>query len=192
MNLRFYLLSFLFFSCSVLQNNNFVYRAENLSKGNTFVYALPFTKGQSFYVLQGYESLFSHRGDYAVDFKMKRGTPVLSARSGRVIFVRQTDTKGGVGKRFVGTGNGITIQHNDGTYAHYWHLQHNGVLVAVGDSVQVGQHIAFSGNTGFSAFPHLHFEVTRKSTKSEDDFPVRFQTAGGAQFLKPLRRYKAL
>ena len=143
-------------------------------------------------VVQGNESLFSHAGDYAIDFKMKPGTKVMAARGGVVVRVRDSTKTGGLGKKYVGTANGITIQHSDGTYGHYLHLQYKGALVVVGDTVQLGQHIGFSGSTGFSAFPHLHFEVTRQPQVSHDDFPVQFQTRGGIKFLQPLHWYKAL
>ena len=182
---------FVFSSCFALQNNGFISRADALMKGHNYVYMLPYERGTMHRVAQGYESLFSHYGDYAIDFKMKRGTKVLAARSGVVVFVKQSDVRGGVGKKYVGTGNGITVLHSDGTYAHYWHLQHNGAFVSVADSVQQGQIIGLSGDTGFSAFPHLHFEVTRSLQKSKDDFPVLFLTKKGPKFLQPLRRYKA-
>jgi murein DD-endopeptidase MepM/ murein hydrolase activator NlpD len=156
------------------------------------VYALPFEKGKKAWVVQGYESFFSHKGDYAIDFKVKNGTRIMAAREGVVVFAREHFEKGGIGKKYVGTGNGITIKHADGTYAHYWHLQHNGALVAVGDTVQQGQWIGLSGDTGFSAFPHLHFEVTRQPRISRDDFPVLFFTERGPKFLQPLRWYKSL
>lgn len=143
-------------------------------------------------VMQGYESLFSHKGDYAIDFKMKPGTKVLAAREGLVWFVRDSVVAGGVGKKYVGQANGITVKHADGTYGHYWHLMPKGSLVKVGDTVSRGQWIGLSGSTGFSAFPHLHFEVTRQPQISHDDFPVFFETDKGIKFLQPLRRYKAL
>jgi murein DD-endopeptidase MepM/ murein hydrolase activator NlpD len=190
------LLKLLFFlvisSCSVLQNNSFISRADKLMGNHYFVYSLPYEKEKSYIVVQGYESLFSHAGDYAIDFKMRPGTKILAARDGVVIFSRETNTTGGIGKKYVGNGNGITIKHSDSTYAHYWHLQHNGALVAVGDTVQQGQLIGLSGNTGFSAFPHLHFEVTRQPRISKEDIPVLFLTKKGIKFLQPLRRYKAL
>lgn len=185
-------LCFLFSSCTVLQNNNFIAHAESLMGDHAWVYSLPFQRGTHYRVAQGYQSLFSHYGNYAVDFKMPIGTPVLAARGGVVVFVRQSDTTHGIRHKNVGTGNGITIQHSDGTYAHYWHLQHNGARVAVGDSVAEGQWIALSGNTGFTAFPHLHFEVTRTPQKGKSDFPVLFLTANRPKFLQPLRRYTSL
>jgi len=181
-----------FSSCGVVQNNDFISRAEVLMADHFHVYSLPFEKDKSYFVVQGYESMFSHKGDYAIDFKMKQGTKVMAARDGIVVFVRESNSEGGMKKKHVGKGNGITIRHNDSTHAHYWHLQHNGALVSIGDTVQQGQLIGLSGNTGFSAFPHLHFEVTRQTRISREDFPVLFYTKSGPKFLQPFRRYKAL
>lgn len=179
-------------SCSVLQNASVTERAEGLMAGHSFAYALPYQKGTSHWVVQGYESFFSHTGDYAIDFKMKPGTKVCAARDGIVVFARESNIEGGIGKKYIGKGNGISVKHADGTFAHYWHLQHNGALVSAGDTVQQGQVIGLSGSTGFSAFPHLHFEVTREPRISRDDFPVWFTTAHGIKFLQPLKRYKAV
>ncbi|GAA4741280.1 M23 family metallopeptidase [Flavisolibacter ginsenosidimutans] len=179
-------------SCAVLQSNEFISRAVILAGNHNNVYFLPYESGTAHYVVQGYESLFSHHGDFAIDFKMKPGTKVMAARSGVVVFVRQSTARGGVGKRYAGTGNGVTVKHSDCSFAHYWHLQQNGALVSVGDSVEQGQCIGLSGSTGFSAFPHLHFEVTRALQKKRTSFPVPFLTEKGAKFLQPLRRYKAM
>ncbi len=179
-------------SCAVLQNNSFVLRSTYLMRNDSFVYALPYQKGTSHLVAQGYESLLSHAGDYAIDFKMKQGTKVMAAREGIVVYVRDSMRAGGVGKKYVGTANSIAIKHSDGTYGHYLHLQYKGAIVAVGDSIRQGQWIGLSGSTGFSAFPHLHFEVTRKPAVSDDDFPIPFLTKKGAKFLQPLHWYKAL
>lgn len=181
-----------FTSCTTLQNNSFVYGQPFTATDSVDVYSLPFEKGACFLVVQGYRSMLSHKGDYAIDFRMKRGTPIHAARGGVVVFARDTFRAGGIGKKFVGTGNGITIRHSDGSFAHYWHLQHGGVLVSVGETVTRGQKIGLSGDTGFSAFPHLHFEVTFTNRISRGDFPVYFKTARGVKFLQPLRCYKAI
>ena len=143
-------------------------------------------------MVQGYRSFFSHYDDIAIDFKMKPGTGVCAARDGVVVFVRETNTTGGIGKKYLGQANGIVVKHSDNTYAHYLHLQYNGALVNVGDTVRQGQLIGLSGSTGFSAFPHLHFEVTEGLRKARRQIPVRFHTEKGDIFLQPLRRYKAL
>lgn len=179
-------------SCTVLQNNAVVYRRSKTLPDTAFVYSLPYAKNTSPRVVQGYYSFFSHQGDFAIDFKMKPGTGVYAAREGVVVFVREDQTRGGVSKKYVGKANRITIKHNDGTYAHYLHLQHNGAFVNVGDTVKQGQIIGLSGSTGFSAFPHLHFEVTGGMQTAKDEIPVRFRTEKGAVFLQPLRRYKAM
>ena len=179
-------------SCSVLQNNYLLYALSITMCDTAFVYSLPYQKGTSHVVVQGGHSLFSHKGYFAVDIKMAQGTKVLAARDGVVTFVRETYTAGGLGKKYAGKGNGITMHHSDGTFAHYWHLQYNGALVNVGDTVQQGQLIGLSGNTGFSAFPHLHFEVTEHSIKKEVSLPVLFKTEKGVKFLQPLRWYKAI
>ena len=43
--------------------------------------------------------------------------------------------------------------------ALYAHLQANGAVAQLGQRVRTGQHIGWSGNTGFSTGPHLHFAV---------------------------------
>ncbi|NTS40037.1 M23 family metallopeptidase [Flavisolibacter sp. BT320] len=180
-----------FASCSLLQNNQVMYRAGKTLPDTTYVYALPFEKGKAYRVAQGSHSFFSHFGDFAVDFKMKPGTPIHAARGGVVVFERSFFTNGGITRKFRGKGNGITISHGDDTYAHYWHLRYNGSVVRVGDTVTKGQLIGYSGSTGFSAFPHLHFEVTERTRIGGKELPVVFQTEEGARFLQPLRRYKA-
>lgn len=51
----------------------------------------------------------------------------------------------------------VLLDHGDGYESMYGHLSR--VLVARGESVQAGQLIALTGNTGRSTAPHLHFEM---------------------------------
>jgi murein DD-endopeptidase MepM/ murein hydrolase activator NlpD len=48
------------------------------------------------------------------------------------------------------------IRHADGSFARYYHLTTNGVLVGLGEKVAQGQRTALSGDSGTSAGPHLH------------------------------------
>lgn len=166
---------------------------QNSSQGDSsFVYALPYEKGTCHLLVQGYMTMFSHRGEYALDFKMKRGTKVCAARKGVVIEVREDSHEGGLGKKYLSKGNHIIIQHEDGTYGLYWHLMPDGALVNVGDSVSRGEIIGLSGNTGYTAFPHLHFEVTTQPTPGQNQIPTLFQTKKTIKYLRPLCWYKAV
>jgi murein DD-endopeptidase MepM/ murein hydrolase activator NlpD len=69
------------------------------------------------------------------------------------------NNEGGGNIKFVSKANYVVIDHGDGTYAGYWHLEENGALVEVGDLVKVGDKIGKSGSTGFSTMAHLHFMV---------------------------------
>lgn len=95
-------------------------------------------------------------GLYAIDIEMPIGTPLLAARSGKVVAV-QAAFKDGNDKDL--EENFVMIKHADGTIARYIHLKFGGVLVALGDHVLQGQRIALSGNTGQTGAPHLHFDV---------------------------------
>ena len=79
-----------------------------------------------------------------------------------------------------------------GSVAHYWHLSKDGALVNVGDTIKKGQSIGLSGNTGYSAFPHLHFEVVGNDSKgSHRQLATRFNTNKGIVYLRPTHFYRA-
>ncbi|HMG15142.1 MAG TPA: M23 family metallopeptidase [Saprospiraceae bacterium] len=127
-----------------------------------FVYELPFEKAKSYTVIQGYGGPLSHNLKnhfYCLDFDFEKGDKVYAARSGIVFAVKEDSDRHGSNKSASKYGNYVTILHNDGSYANYYHLQQNGSLVNVGDKVEKAQQIALSGNTGWSSGPHLHFEV---------------------------------
>lgn len=174
---------------SALQKN----QKETIDETSSFAYSLPYEKGKSFLLVQGYQSkIFSHRGEFALDFKMKTGTKICAARGGIVISVREDSQKGGIGIKYLSEGNHVIIKHDDGTYANYWHLKYNGALVNVGDTVKQGQPIGLSGKTGFALFPHLHFEVTTHPYPGHDQLRTEFLTQRGKRFLKPLHWYKCI
>lgn len=153
------------------------------------LYRLPYADGASYRVIQGFSSRFSHRGieQYAVDFKMSVGTPVHAARSGVVARVVEANDKGcwedGCGKY----ANFIVVMHDDGTTGEYYHLRKDGSLVDVGERVVAGQHIGFSGNTGHTALPHLHFAVYRATRGARSQsVPISFISEDGIVY-KPRR-----
>ncbi|MEM7184381.1 MAG: M23 family metallopeptidase [Spirochaetota bacterium] len=125
-------------------------------------YLFPFPHGKKYMVSQGYHGLFTHKGwqAYATDFQLPTGSLITAARAGKVVQVVQHNTRGGNHESFAKYANRILILHNDGTIANYFHLQKNGSLVKQGDEVIAGQKIGYSGNTGYSQGPHLHFHIS--------------------------------
>ncbi len=160
---------------------------------SSYIYTLPFEHKKKVFLVQGYESMFSHKGEKALDFKVKTGTKVCAARAGIVTAARKDSDKRGLKTKNLSDGNYIFIQHDDGSEANYWHFKKDGVLVNIGDTVQTGQLIGYSGNTGFSAFPHLHFEVRGYNAAGKyDQLPTRFYTQQGVVYLRPGKFYRTL
>jgi len=124
-------------------------------------YRLPFKKGESYRVCQGYNGRWSHRGQdrYAADFATPEGTTVCAAREGVVVDLKESSKTGGPNRKYRDQSDHVSIAHPDGTIAEYDHLKYDGVLVKIGDRVTIGQSIGISGNTGYSALPHLHLGV---------------------------------
>ena len=124
-------------------------------------YLLPFPVGTSWPLLQGYNGPWGHEGKaaFAYDFQMPIGSKVTAARDGVVVKV---ESRFEDGNRTAGKENFIFVDHGDGTFGRYYHLTRDGALVAAGTKVQAGQWIGKSGDTGASAGPHLHFDVTRE------------------------------
>jgi len=142
------------------------------------VYCLPFSKGNKFLVGQTLNGP-THKGAnrFAIDFTMPIGTPVHAARTGRVIQVVQTFDQRGQVEEMLTQANRIVIQHDDGTLAIYAHLDKDGSTVKVGQFVKVAQLIGYSGNTGFSTGPHLHFEVFHTTQHGQESISLSFHTA---------------
>ena len=85
-----------------------------------------------------------HKG---IDWACPIGTAIMASSGGTVVQAGW----------FSSYGNCVTIRHPDGKQTRYAHLSR--VLVSAGQSVQQGQKIALSGNTGWSTGPHVHFEI---------------------------------
>lgn len=188
------LLTLAFFSLpfSLTAQNKPLKILEDLSGIDTsYLYSLPFKPDGKVYIVQGYNGWFSHKGEYSLDFILRRCSPVFAARGGVVISMKSNETRGGIGNKWLGRANFIRIQHKDGSVAGYWHLSCNGVLVNVGDTVQQGQHIGYSGSTGYSTAPHLHFMVYATNAKGEFiTIPTKFATHKGNVFLRHSRFYR--
>ena len=88
-----------------------------------------------------------YRAHLGVDYAARRGTPIVAAGSGRVIYKGRTR----------GYGNLLKIRHADGYTTLYAHLKSFRRGIYRGKYVKKGQTIGYVGSTGLSTGPHLHF-----------------------------------
>lgn len=109
-----------------------------------------------------------------IDFIADSGTPVIAAAGGVVQFA-------GFHPQY---GNMIDIDHGNDLVTRYAHLSK--VLAKEGDVLQRGRRIAYSGNTGRTTGPHLHFEVRFRGAPQN---PSRFLLAANPQV--PLAKAKS-
>lgn len=101
------------------------------------------------------------------------GKPIVAAASGKVIVASATCTHNypkwsscGCGS---GYGNYVMIDHGNGYVTLYGHCKT--LNVSAGQSVAMGQTIAYVGTTGYSTGYHCHFEI-RKGGVPED--PMKY------------------
>ncbi len=86
-----------------------------------------------------------------VDYAARRGTPIVAAGSGRVIYAARAGSYG----------NLIKIRHDDGYETRYAHMKSFRRGIKKGKYVKKGQTIGYVGTTGRSTGPHLHFELRK-------------------------------
>ena len=89
-----------------------------------------------------------YRAHHGIDYAVPTGTAIKAAYEGKVIFAGR---KGGYGKT-------VVIKHPAGYKTLYAHL--SSFKSHVGKKVKKGDLIAYSGNTGRSTGPHLHFGLS--------------------------------
>jgi murein DD-endopeptidase MepM/ murein hydrolase activator NlpD len=99
----------------------------------------------------------------AIDFIVPENTPVLAAANGIVTYVKDDSSMGGPNPVYWNFTNFIAIRHANEEYSRYDHLapQSSKVKskVKVGQAVSEGQVITKVGMTGYTFYPHLHFQV---------------------------------
>ncbi|MFI6638324.1 peptidoglycan DD-metalloendopeptidase family protein [Streptomyces sp. NPDC050504] len=102
-----------------------------------------------------------------VDFAASSGTTVRAVGAGTVVSAGWSGAYG----------NEVVIRHTDGTYSQYAHLSSLGV--SSGQDVDGGDRIGYSGSTGNSTGPHLHFEIRTGPGYGSDIDPVSYLRSHG-------------
>ena len=150
----------------------------NFGNPDSSDYILPFPVGASYPIYQSYcWPTGGHRNQLAYDFAMSIGDTVIACRSGIIVEFREDSPDDGQG---VGKHNFVHIEHFDGTLAFYAHLMQYSVAVNIGDTVEIGQYFALSGNSGYSGEPHLHIGVYEDYPPIESmDLAINFRNAQG-------------
>ena len=96
--------------------------------------------------------LHKWKAHLGVDYAARRGTPVVAAGSGTIVWAARMGTYG----------NLIKIRHSDGYETRYAHLKSFRRGIRRGKHVKKGQTIGYVGTTGRSTGPHLHFELRKR------------------------------
>jgi murein DD-endopeptidase MepM/ murein hydrolase activator NlpD len=131
-------------------------------------YRLPLVAGTKTTVLQGNHGAFSHTGvnEFAWDFDVPEGTPVVAAADGVVVEATDHFVEGGARDALRQRANRVNVDHGRGFLSVYQHLAPHSVVVRPGQLVYRGQPLGKSGNTGFSTQPHVHYEIVDGGERS--------------------------
>jgi murein DD-endopeptidase MepM/ murein hydrolase activator NlpD len=110
---------------------------------------------------------YGGKGHNGVDFGVPVGTAVKAARAGTVRASGDTDRA----CPNASYGRWVLVDHDNGLSTLYAHL--SAISVNAGQSVTAGQVVGYSGNTGYSTGPHLHFTVYATDGMRIDNLPSR-------------------
>ncbi len=102
------------------------------------------------------QKLYKTKTHTGVDFRASVGTPIFAAHDGAVSAIDNNDQGTSRWYRYQ-YGLYVMIEHENNLSTLYAHLSKT--IVKEGDTVKRGDLIGYSGNTGYSTGPHLHFGV---------------------------------
>lgn len=111
---------------------------------------------------------------------LSHGHPVLAPAAGVVVAVEneipegELDLEGFRRNPVLMFGNHVFIDHENGEFSQMGHFMEGSVSVEIGERVEVGQVVARVGNTGFSLFPHLHYELVTAPGLTGEGIPAYF------------------
>lgn len=162
---------------------------------------LPWTCGHVYAVTQGNHGdicgvLGNHIGveEFAWDFGLPMRTPILAARAGVVTLAANYSPPGSechdgcpgaldsaghalCCSKCLFSANRVNIQHDDGVVSSYSHFDE--LVVQKGQKVAAGDLLGYSGTSGCSTGPHLHFQVMLGCpTGYCQSLPIKFEDGG--------------
>jgi len=125
------------------------YNPEGESMLGTFLRSpVEFSRISSRFGKRKHPILKTWRAHNGVDYAAKRGTPIISTASGKVVHLGK---KGGYGRT-------IVISHAGRFSTLYAHMNGYAKGLKVGDRVKQGETIGYVGSSGLATGPHLHYE----------------------------------
>ncbi len=141
-------------------------------------YKLPFAAGKPWQLSQGPYGGFSHfnRTSQAFDIAPYTDRCVV-AMSGGIVHTFDLGMRQNLQTRTFG--NYITIQHDNGEFSHYAHLQSGTFRVKTGQRVEQGQALAIAGTSGYSFGTHVHVQVTKAFPIYSPSIPFQFEDMKG-------------
>ncbi|MFH1402139.1 MAG: peptidoglycan DD-metalloendopeptidase family protein [Patescibacteria group bacterium] len=122
--------------------------------------------------------VYGSGGHNGVDFRASVGTKIKTALSGTVVAVGNTDDS----CPSASYGKWVFVRHNNGLSTLYAHLSL--IKVSGGQILTTGDVVGYSGNTGYSTGPHLHFGVY--ATEGVEVKEYSFKSCAGKSTVMPL------
>jgi murein DD-endopeptidase MepM/ murein hydrolase activator NlpD len=116
--------------------------------------------------------VYNGKGHNGVDFGIPVGTAVMAARGGTIMGSGNTD----LACPGASYGQWVLIKHDNGLSTLYAHLSM--IKAVTGASVSTGELIGYSGNTGYSTGPHLHFTLFASEAVSISTLKSRVKGCG--------------
>lgn len=106
-------------------------------------------------------------------------TPVMAAGEGTVVVAEDGVNDNQPNRPVPGNlyGNFVVIDHGTGEYSLVAHLKKGSVRVKAGEPVSAGQVLAFTGNSGMSTEPHIHYHLMDNADwKKAQGLPAQFSS----------------
>ncbi len=140
-----------------IQKSSFKQLKQHYNQNQKRLKHLPAIKPVEGILLSGYGMRYHpvlkyKRMHEGVDFRADVGTPIHATGDGVVQLARRKGTYGRL----------LIIDHGNGIESHYAHLSSFKNNIEPGSEVKRGEVIAYSGNSGVTEGPHLHYEIHRQ------------------------------